>query len=107
MTRVATHEQGMCPEAVEFLQSGIKSHRLGLLDRALADFVSAVTLADDPDLRSVAMTHQSNVLRAQCQWQAAIEPLVSMARTSATLFLRFGSVISLITGRRFSSSVLR
>lgn len=71
----------MCPEAVEYLQSGIKCHRLGLLDRALAEFVTAVALADDPDLRSVAMTHQSNVLRAQCQWQSAIE----VARQSRTI----------------------
>jgi tetratricopeptide (TPR) repeat protein len=71
----------MCPEAHEYLQSGIKCHRLGLLDRALAEFVTAVGLADDPDLRSVAMTHQSNVLRAQCQWQAAIE----VARQSRTI----------------------
>ena len=71
----------MCPEAHEYLESGIKCHRLGLLDRALAEFVTAVGLADDPDLRSVAMTHQSNVLRAQCQWQSAIE----VARQSRTI----------------------
>lgn len=71
----------MCPEAVDHLQSGIKCHRLGLLDRALTEFVTAVALADDPDLRSVAMTHQSNVLRAQCHWDSAIE----IARQSRTI----------------------
>lgn len=71
----------MCPEALEYLDSGIKCQRLGLLDRALVEFVTAVSLAGDADLKSVAMTHQSNVLRAQCQWQSAIE----VARQSRTI----------------------
>lgn len=62
----------MCPEAEEYLQSGIRCLRLGNLDRALVDLVTAVTLARDAELRSVAMTYQSNVLRAQCQWDSAI-----------------------------------
>ena len=86
ITESSHNEQGMCPEAVEYLQSGIKCQRLGLLDRALVEFVTAVGLADDPDLRSVAMTHQSNVLRAQCQWQSAIE----VARQSRTIAMHAG-----------------
>lgn len=62
----------MCPNAEEYLQSGIRCQRLGNLDRALVDLVTAGSLARDPDLRSVAMTYQSNVLRAQCQWESAI-----------------------------------
>lgn len=62
----------MCPEAEDYLQSGMRCHRLGELDRALADLVAAVSLADSDELRTVAMTCQANVLRAQCQWDSAI-----------------------------------
>ena len=62
----------MCPDAIDHLQSGIKSQRLGLLDRALVELVRAVAVADDPDVRATAMTWQSNVLRAQCQWDSAL-----------------------------------
>jgi tetratricopeptide (TPR) repeat protein len=62
----------MCPDAEEYLQSGIRCLRLGNLDRALVDLVTAVTLARDAETRSVAMTCQSNVLRAQCQWDSAL-----------------------------------
>ena len=73
ITRVRPYEQGMCPDADDYLQSGIRCHRLGLLDRALVEFVTAVGLAESAEVRSVAMTHQSNVLRAQCQWHSALE----------------------------------
>ena len=66
------YAQVMCPEADEYLQAGIRCHRLGLLDRALENLVTAAALATDADMRTVAMTYQSNVLRAQCQWDQAV-----------------------------------
>ena len=73
----------MCPDAIEHLESGIKSQRLGLLDRALVELVRAVAVADDPDVRATAMTWQSNVLRAQCQWDSALT-VARQAREIAT-----------------------
>ena len=41
------------------------------------------------------------------QWQAPIDPLLSMASTSATDGRRVGSLMSLMTGRSFSRSLSR
>ena len=76
----------MCPDAEEYLQSGIRCQRMGNLDRALVDLVAAVSLARTADVRSQAMTWQSNVLRAQCQWDTALEA----ARQSREIALHAG-----------------
>lgn len=62
----------MCPEAEEYLRSAIRCQRLGLLERALAELDAAIVLAEDDDLRARALTWQSNVRRARCEWDAAV-----------------------------------
>jgi tetratricopeptide (TPR) repeat protein len=63
----------MCPDAAELLEDGMRSEKLGVLDRALDGFVAAAALAADPDIRSRALTRQSIVLRTQCRWPEALE----------------------------------
>jgi tetratricopeptide (TPR) repeat protein len=62
----------MCPDALQCLEDGIRSQRLGVLERALERFRAAAALTEDADIRSLAMTHEANVLRAQCDWRGAL-----------------------------------
>jgi tetratricopeptide (TPR) repeat protein len=64
------------PEASELIADGVRAERAGALDRALESCQAAAERARDHSTRAEALTHAADVLRARCEWDAA----VAMAR---------------------------
>lgn len=60
------------PDAPEKLEEGIRLERAGLLDRALEAYRFVASESDDPDKVAMALTHESDVHRAQCDWDASL-----------------------------------
>lgn len=55
------------------LADGVRAERSGALDRALFCYQSVADTCADPDLKAEALTRQADVLRARCDWQAALD----------------------------------
>lgn len=60
------------PEAFELIADGVRAERAGALDRALEDFRAVPGATIDPDMRAEALTHEADVLRTRCDWEAAL-----------------------------------
>ena len=76
----------MCPDAAEFLRDGMRAEQLGVLDRALDDYMAAAEFASDEDVRTQALTRQADVLRTRCDWEAALD----VAQRSRSVAMRAG-----------------
>ena len=60
------------PNEPEVLEDGIRFERAGLLDRALASYRSIAETSADPDSVSAALTHEADVHRTLCDWNASL-----------------------------------
>jgi tetratricopeptide (TPR) repeat protein len=58
-------------EENELIADGVLAERAGAMDRALHAYRAAAT-AVDPDTRAAALTHQADVFRTRCEWDAAL-----------------------------------
>lgn len=70
------------PAPRELIEQGIRYETGGVLDRALASYQEAATLAhDDPAARAEALRREADVLRSRCDWEEA----TARARESAAV----------------------
>jgi tetratricopeptide (TPR) repeat protein len=60
------------PTAPDKLEEGVRLERGGLLDRAFEAYRSVVSEGTDPDRVAAALTHESDVHRARCDWDAGL-----------------------------------
>ena len=60
------------PNEPEALEDGIRFERAGLLDRALGSYRSIAETSSDPDSVAAALTHEADVHRTLCDWDASI-----------------------------------
>ena len=71
-------------EALELIADGVRAERAGALDRALESYVAAAESGfSDPDVRAEALTRQADVLRSQCEWDAALKAALTAQRVAA------------------------
>lgn len=59
--------------AADLIAEGVRAERAGALDRALEAYQAAAAQADSPDIQARALTHQADVHRSRCQWEASLE----------------------------------
>ncbi len=59
-------------EENEVIADGVRAERAGALDRALHAYRCAADTAVDADTRAAALTHQADVFRTRCEWDAAL-----------------------------------
>lgn len=59
--------------AADLIAEGVRAERAGALDRALEAYQSAAAQADNPETQARALTHQADVHRSRCQWEASLE----------------------------------
>jgi len=55
------------------LEDGVRAERAGLLDRALLAYRNAANSCDDPDVIASALTHEADIHRARCDWDASLD----------------------------------
>jgi len=60
------------PDTTEKLEEGIRLERAGLLDRALEAYRMVASDGESPDRIAAALTHEADVHRAQCDWDASL-----------------------------------
>src|SRR5262245_35395340 len=60
------------PNEPEALEDGIRFERAGLFDRALATFRAISETSSDPDSVAAALTHEADVHRSLCDWDASL-----------------------------------
>lgn len=60
-------------DSADLIADGVRAERAGALDRALDAFRTVCETSSDPDLCAQAYTHEADVRRAQCDWNAATE----------------------------------
>src|SRR4051812_32884220 len=60
------------PDCTAILADALRNERAGALDRALELYRAVAEEADDADTRAQARTHEADVLRARCDWDAAL-----------------------------------
>jgi len=58
-------------DSLELIADGVRAERAGAYDRALTTFRLAGAATADPDVQVQALTHEADVLRAQCAWDEA------------------------------------
>jgi tetratricopeptide (TPR) repeat protein len=58
-------------DSADLIADGVRAERAGALDRALDAFRTVCETSSDPDLCAQAYTHEADVRRAQCDWNAA------------------------------------
>jgi tetratricopeptide (TPR) repeat protein len=61
------------PNDMEALDEGVRFERAGLLDRALATYRSIAETSVDPDGVAAALTHEADVHRSLCDWDASLQ----------------------------------
>jgi tetratricopeptide (TPR) repeat protein len=62
----------MMDETIQLIADGVRAERTGAYERALEAFRLAVACSDNPAICAEALTHEADVLRAQCDWDNAI-----------------------------------
>jgi tetratricopeptide (TPR) repeat protein len=62
----------MMDESSQLIADGVRAERTGAYDRALEAFRLAGACSGDPETCARALTHEADVLRAQCAWDDAI-----------------------------------
>lgn len=66
------HDFFPMPRPSELIAEGVRAERGGALDRALELFQAAASQTAEPAEQAKAHTHVADVLRARCDWDAAI-----------------------------------
>jgi tetratricopeptide (TPR) repeat protein len=60
------------PEALDTLEEGVRLERAGLLDRALEVYRFIAETSSESDRVAAALTHEADVHRTRCDWDAAL-----------------------------------
>jgi tetratricopeptide (TPR) repeat protein len=60
------------PNVAEMLEDGIRAERAGLLDRALVVYRTVASVSTDLDVVASALTHEADVHRTRCDWEASL-----------------------------------
>jgi tetratricopeptide (TPR) repeat protein len=60
------------PDDSEMLESGVRAERAGLLDRALECYCTVAASSTNPDIVAAALTHEADVHRSRCEWDASM-----------------------------------
>ena len=70
----------------EQLNDAVRAERAGVLDHALKQYEAIATFAEDPTVTAEAFRRQSDIHRAQCQWERALQA----ARRSGEIAREYG-----------------